>query len=83
MMVSSEPVDLQQHLQQPRAVRLRLGYCHASVSILSLYLTVISRFATSTYKHPERTENPCVGGSNPPLPICNLLRTQHLRSTYT
>ncbi len=35
----------------------------------SLYFTVISPYATSTYKLQSRTENLCVAGSIPALPI--------------
>jgi len=43
--------------------RAPLGYGCASASLASLYLTSINHLFTSTYKDPERTENPCVGGS--------------------
>ena len=40
-----------------------------TVRFISLYFAVINVFVTRTYKPQSRTENPCVGGSNPPLPI--------------
>jgi hypothetical protein len=46
-----------------------LGFGCNSPSIISRYLTCINNFAANTYKTPDRTENPCVGGSTPPLPI--------------
>jgi len=46
-----------------------LGYGCASVSIISPYLTSINRLFTNTYERDNGTENPCIGGSSPPLPI--------------
>jgi len=40
-----------------------------SVSIISSFLTIINHLLTNTYKSQQRTENPCVGGSNLPLLI--------------
>jgi hypothetical protein len=61
----SEPVDLQQNLQQPCAFGLRLGFGCASASILSPYLKSINCLFTNTYKCPERTVDPKVEGSSP------------------
>jgi len=61
-------VNLQQNLQQFGAFRLLLRYCRDSATIISHLLTIINGLLTNTYKTPWRTENPCVGGSIPPLP---------------
>jgi len=62
-------LNLQQNLQQFGAFRLLLRYCRDSATIISHLLTIINGLLTNTYKTPWRTENPCVGGSIPPLPI--------------
>jgi hypothetical protein len=59
----------QQNAQQLCSSELLLRFGCASVSVISSFLTIINRLLTSTYKRESRTENPCVGGSTPPLPI--------------
>lgn len=53
-------LNLQQNLQQTCSFELRLCYCCDSVSIVSLYLTVISRLTTNTYKTAKRIIDPKV-----------------------
>jgi hypothetical protein len=62
-------VDLQQNLQQACTFRLLFGFGYASISIISLLLSTINDLHTTTYKHLIGTENPCVAGSTPALPI--------------
>jgi hypothetical protein len=50
----------QQNAQQLRSSELLLRFGHASVSIISLYLTIINHLTTSTYKSPNRISNPQV-----------------------
>ncbi len=59
---------LQQNLQQRCTFGSLFALGRLSASIISLFFAVINRLLTSTYKRRVRTENPCVGGSNPPLP---------------
>ena len=61
----SEPVDLQQNLQQTCAFGLLLGFGCASASILSPYFTSIKHLFTNTYKPLARTVDPKVVGSSP------------------
>jgi len=61
----SEPVDLQQDLQQTCASGLLLGFGRASASILSPYFTSIKHLLKNTYKPPARTVDPKVEGSSP------------------
>ena len=58
-----------QNVWQANMVGLLSGFTWASVGIISLYFTSINAYGTITYETLGRTENPCVGGSNPPLPI--------------
>lgn len=46
-------------------VRLVFGRPSADLCLIyiGLYLKIINPYATRTYKHPERTENPCVADS--------------------
>ncbi len=48
---------------------LLLTFGWSSLDLISLLFAVINPYITSTYKSHIRTENPCVGGSNPLLPI--------------
>jgi len=59
----------QQNAQQRPSVGLRSRFGYAAVSVISLYSSVINCLVTITYKGQLRTENPCVGGSNPLLTI--------------
>jgi len=68
---STQTLGAQQNVQQLCSSELRLRFGHASVSVISSFLTIINHLLTSTYKRENRTENPCVGGSTPPLPIKN------------
>jgi hypothetical protein len=43
-MGQSEPVDLQQHLQQPRAFRLRLGFGQHPKSLFGKYKAFIHKY---------------------------------------
>ena len=48
----------QQSAQQIGVIAVLLRYGHATVSIISLYLTVINHLFTNTYKTVERIRNP-------------------------
>ncbi|MBA7641829.1 hypothetical protein ES703_49514 [subsurface metagenome] len=61
---------MQQNLQQTCTFRLLLGYCCASVSIISLYLAIVNHLFTNTYKNLERIRNPLLYPTE--------LRAQHL-----
>jgi len=60
-------------LQQTCTFVLLLAYGCSSASIISLYFTVINHLLTTIYTRGFRTENPCVGGSNPLLPTSFIL----------
>ncbi len=59
----------QQNAQQRPSVGLRPRFGYAAVSVISLYFAIINHLLTDTYNEQARTENPCVGGSNPLLTI--------------
>jgi len=48
---------------------LRLTFGCATPDLITSCMATFNRSYAETYKRPGRTENPCVGGSNPPLPI--------------
>ena len=58
-----------QNVHQTCTFGALLVFCCSSVNLISLYFAVINALVTSTYNRETRTENPCVGGSSPPLPI--------------
>ena len=77
--ISCEPNHAYQNAYQACTFGATLVLRWSTISFISLYSTIINPYATRTYKRQIRTENPCVGGSNPLLPIT---LTDWLPSTY-
>jgi hypothetical protein len=76
--VSCEPNHAYQNAYHACTFGPTLVLRWSTISFISLYSAIINPYATRTYKRQIRTENPCVGGSIPPLPICNSMSFKYL-----
>jgi hypothetical protein len=65
----AEGLSARQSARQTCTPGARLALIWFSASVISLYFKSTSHLFRNTYKARLRTENPCVGGSIPPLPI--------------